>query len=169
MPDLVLDMLLQVLLLKFVTIVLANPTPVNRRPPPLPSQGSTNVTANNPQIFCQVHGPELSQSQIEECKDAIAFLPMSARDENTFGPYERNRLYRTPISARNGRCEAIVDIRSSISAERSSWEEIKLRGFRKVFQNCLNEKHQVGFARIGRYHNLELLVNYLHYGMDVGD
>lgn len=162
-------MLLHVLVFSFVAIGLAKPTSLHRRPPPTPLPAGTNFTANEPQIFCQVHGPVLSQSQIEECKDAVAYLPVSTPDVNTFGPYERGRLYRTPILVRQGRCEATVDVRSTVSAERSSWEEIKLKGFKEIIQNCLSEKRQLGFARIGQYHNLELLVNYLHYGMDVGD
>lgn len=160
---------LHILLLTFIAIVLAKPASLDRQPPSLTLPGGRNLTADEPQLFCQVHGPVLSMSQIEECKDAISFLPISTPDVNTFGPYERNRLYRTPISAKQGRCEAIVDVRSKISAERSSWEEIKLKGFRGIIQNCLSEKRQVGFARIGRYHNLELLVNYIHYDMHAGD
>ena len=164
-----LNMVLNVLILIFIAIVLAQPTSLDRGPSSSPLPSTNNLTANEVQVFCQIHGPELSMSQRKECMDAIVSLPVSTPEVNTFGPYERGRLYRTPISVRKGRCEATVDLRSSISAERSSWEEIKLKGFREIFQSCLSEKRQVGFARIGRYHNLELSVIYLHYGMDASD
>ena len=154
-----------VLLIAFTRTVAATPTrtPATRYPPSLrlPTVVSgNNFTAHGPQVFCQVNGHVLSDQEIKQCETAIAFLPIASSNTKIFGPYEFDPISRTPIISRYGRCEAIVDLRYKNRQERSSWAEVKLEGFRDIYRKCLAGKRQAGFARVGYYYGLELLVRY---------
>ena len=153
-------MLLGFLLMAFsVALTVATPTPATRYPIALvPPTVSGNFTAHEPQVFCQVNGHVLSDDEIKQCESAIAFLPVASSNLRIFGPYEFDRLSRTPITSRSSRCEAVVDVRYQGRRERSSWAEVKLEGFREIYNRCLVGKRQAGFARVGYYHGLELLV-----------
>ena len=152
-------MLLDFLLVVFIALTGTTSTPVNRHPPALilpPVAG--NVTTHDPQVFCQVNGHLLSDDEIQQCEKAIAYLPVISSNTRIFGPYELDRLSRTPITSRSSRCEAIVDLRYKDRQELSSWAEVKLAGFREIYQKCLVGKRQAGFARVGYFYGLELLV-----------
>ena len=154
-------MLFYLFLHGMIGLVLAKPTPsFPRLPTSLLSPTTDNFTANDPQVFCQIDGLVLSTSQIQDCENAIAFLPVSSPEVKIFGPYQRDFIYRTPIVSRKGDCEAIVSIRHPGSVESSSWEEVS--------KMCLNYQHQVGFARVGRHYILELLVKYFNPGFGGG-
>ena len=153
-------MLLKFLLaLPLIDLAIATPTSANQHPPALilPTVAG-NFTTHEPQVFCQVNGHVLSDNEIKQCEQAIAYLPVISSSIRIFGPYELDRISRTPIMSRSGRCEAIVDLRYKDQQERSSWAEVKLNGFREIYWKCLVGKRQAGFARVGYYYGLELLL-----------
>lgn len=147
------------LAIHFIALTVARSTPANRYPPVLilPTDAG-NFTAHEPQVFCQINGHVLSDVEIQQCENAIALLPIGSSNIRIFGPYELDRVSRTPIISRSNLCEAIVDLRYKNRQERSSWAEVKLEGFREIYQKCLVHKRQAGFARVGYYYGLELLV-----------
>ena len=147
------------LAINFIALTFVTSTPANRYPPALilPTHAG-NFTIHEPQVFCQFNGRVLSDDEIQQCENAIALLPIASSNMRIFGPYELDRVSRTPVISKLSRCEAIVDLRYENRQERSSWAEVKLEGFREIYQKCLVHKRQAGFARVGYYYGLELLL-----------
>ena len=149
-PEMLLGFLLAV---QFIALTVATSTSALIRP-----TDADNFTAHEPQVFCQVDGHALSDDEIRQCENAIAFLPIGSPIIRIFGPYELDRISRTPIISRSSHCVATVDLRYRDRREQSSWAEVKLEGFREIYVKCLLGKRQAGFARVGYYYGLELLV-----------
>ena len=141
------------LAVQFIAWTVATSTPSLMLP-----TDADNFTVHEPQVFCQVDGPVLSDNEIRQCENAIAFLPIGSPIIRIFGPQELDRLSRTPFISRSSHCVATVDLRYKDRREQSSWAEVKLQGFREIYIKCLLGKRQAGFARVGYYSGLELLV-----------
>ncbi|KAL8808094.1 MAG: hypothetical protein Q9223_004924 [Gallowayella weberi] len=120
-----------------------------------------NLSTPEPRIYCEDGPGALSEPEIRECRSAVAHLPYPDPAVRTFGPYEYDGKYRTPIiSTHATNCQATVSlVGSTVTKRESSWQLIKYAAWDVIYE-CLNEEKNLGYARLGEEYGIRVGISY---------